>query len=264
VRSSAFAGCLMALIVLAVAIPREEVSASDCHALEFDGLGDCALVPGDPVFDVQEHTLEVWARIYSHPYEQVIVGSRAGDARWDAFSLWSRGQRLCSSISDGTTNIQLLGTGDPLPLGELLHLAVTYDGEYLRTFVNGVQKDSLAWSGVLGPASGSPVTIGVDWDPTENFHDPFFGWLDEVRIWSRALGSSELAAPLTPPFDGNLVALWAFEEELDSQYILDSSPNSQTGHLGEFDVPDAWDPSRVDCVTPAALRSWGYIKAVSR
>ena len=236
--------------------------ASVCEALEFDGLDDCALIPGNEVFDVQAHTVEAWVRIYSHPYEQVIVGSCAGGSRWDTFSLWSRGQRLCSSISDGTHNIELLGTGESLPLGEVLHLAATYDGACLRTYVNGVKRDSLVWAGVLASSSDDPVTIGIDRDLQEGLHDPFFGWIGEVRIWSRALSPSELVDG--PASQAELVAHWTFDEDLEDQVIYDSSDNAQHGYLGEFQSVDPRDPTRVDCFTPVESASWGTVKALFR
>ena len=260
-KLSALVQCSAAAVLL-ILLCSASAPAAVCHALEFDGVDDCALVPGNDIFEVQQHTVEAWVRIHSHPYEQVIVGSCASGSRWDTFSLWLRGQRLCSSISDGVSNIELLGTGDALPLDEVLHLAATYDGEYLRTYVNGVRRDSLSWTGILGASSADPVTIGIDRDVQEGLHDPFFGWIGEVRIWSRALSPTELGGP--SPAGSELVGWWVFEEDPGDQTIYDDSGHSQDGYLGEFSTADSRDPERVECTTPVDVRSWGSIKALCR
>ena len=73
------------------------------------------------------------------------------------------------------------------PLNTWTHLATTYDGATLRTYVNGTQVASRALTGTLRTSTGV-MRIGgngiwAEW---------FAGRIDEVRLYNRALTAAEL------------------------------------------------------------------------
>jgi hypothetical protein len=74
------------------------------------------------------------------------------------------------------------------------HLAATYDGATLRVFVNGVQVSSRAVLGSI-PAGTGPLRLGGNgvWS------EWFTGLIDEVRVYSRALGAAEMQADMASP-----------------------------------------------------------------
>lgn len=72
-----------------------------------------------------------------------------------------------------------------LPLNTWSHLAGTFDGTTVRLYVNGVQVASQAQSGTIG-TSTQPLSIGMNWA----------GMIDELRIYNRALGASEIQADM--------------------------------------------------------------------
>jgi hypothetical protein len=70
-----------------------------------------------------------------------------------------------------------------------VHVAVTYDGVKVRTYVDAVLKGEVASSIALG--NGGPFVVGA------NHHPLTYNWqgaMDEVRIYSRALQAAEIAA----------------------------------------------------------------------
>jgi hypothetical protein len=96
-----------------------------------------------------------------------------------------------------TSELWARGTTRP-PLNAWTHLAATYDGTTIRLFVNGVQAATRAQTGAL-VASTQPLRIGgnalwAEW---------FQGQLDEIRVYDRALSTTEIQTdmgrPITPP-----------------------------------------------------------------
>ena len=87
------------------------------------------------------------------------------------------------------------------PLGSWTHVAVTYDNGLITTYANGIQVHQYQGSGPIG-----------DVDPTQNdfrignrqqFPVPFGGIVDELKIYNRALSSSEVAAIYAAGSSGN-------------------------------------------------------------
>jgi len=74
------------------------------------------------------------------------------------------------------------------------HLAATYDGAFLRLYVNGTLAVERAASGVLATSS-RPLRIGHN----DVDGGVFLGRIDEVRVYARALGAQQIQADMTRP-----------------------------------------------------------------
>jgi hypothetical protein len=81
-----------------------------------------------------------------------------------------------------------------LPLNVWSHLATTYDGAVVRLYVNGALAGSISYAGVI-PASTGVLRLGGNSVWTEWFA----GVLDDVRIYDRALGATEIQQDLQTP-----------------------------------------------------------------
>jgi hypothetical protein len=96
----------------------------------------------------------------------------------------------------------LLGEAS-LPVNTWTHLAATYDGTRQRLHVNGVEVASRPQTGPIEGAN-HPLRIGGNSVVGEYFQ----GWIDEVRIYNRALSTSEIRAdmyiPIAPPTPAGL------------------------------------------------------------
>jgi hydrogenase maturation factor HypE len=98
-----------------------------------------------------------------------------------------------SNTNQPTTGVFVGGAIRPLNAGTTVavnawtHLAATYDGATLRLYINGVQ---VASRGQTGPivTSSSPLRIGGN----SVWGEFFKGYLDEVRVYNRALTTSEI------------------------------------------------------------------------
>ena len=100
-------------------------------------------------------------------------------------------------INVGGGALAASGTGT-LPLNAWSHLATTFDGSMQRLFLNGVQISSLASSGSLVQTTGA-LRIGGN----SVWGEFFSGALDDMRIYNRALSTTEIQidmnTPVAPP-----------------------------------------------------------------
>jgi len=157
-------------------------------ALDFDGVDDYVEVADDPSLDlIDAVTLAAWIYARSFPaegaYDEIIDKE------------WTTSYRM--HLRTETGPVTYLGCGvrltlfnddtTPLSLNTWYHVAVTYDREYLRLWVNGVNVKSLAKTESM-VADTYPVRIGSYRGIDEFFH----GIIDEVRIYNRALSQSEI------------------------------------------------------------------------
>jgi hypothetical protein len=82
-----------------------------------------------------------------------------------------------------------------VPVGQWVHVAVTFDGTALRAYINGVASGSAAYTGAV--VSGSmPLCIGCgnNREPVSNTDETLAGKLDELVLYNRALPVGEIQA----------------------------------------------------------------------
>lgn len=92
-----------------------------------------------------------------------------------------------------------------VPLNSWTHVAATYDGQFVRYYLNGVLVDTTPRTGAL-LADEQALAIGKI--TTSFFGELFYGKMDEVRLYNRTLGPADVAAlhgltprwQLLPPF----------------------------------------------------------------
>jgi hydrogenase maturation factor HypE len=81
-----------------------------------------------------------------------------------------------------------------VPTNAWTHLALTYDGNTMRLFVNGVQASSIAaGSPVLASANAFRIGGNSSWG------EYFVGLIDEVRVYNRALTANEIQSDMAAP-----------------------------------------------------------------
>jgi hypothetical protein len=76
-------------------------------------------------------------------------------------------------------------TAFAFPMNTWYHLAGTFDGSAFRLYING--QEAASGTGTLGSTADSAFKIG-----TSGTCDPFGGQLDEVKVYNRALSSTEI------------------------------------------------------------------------
>lgn len=90
------------------------------------------------------------------------------------------------------------------------HVAATYNGQFLRYYVNGCLTGQMAWSGNM-IQNNLLTAIG---NQSSCQCEQFTGYIDEVRIWNVARTQAQIAANMldlpTPTLQTGLLGYWKF------------------------------------------------------
>lgn len=224
--------------------------------LELDGVDDSVRAAGD--FVSGELTIEAWVRpVTLHPSFTagvVTYGSRSvssfdfgigqtADPRMRFFINYNQGQRT------------IVGN-QPVALNQWQHLAVTYDGETARLYIDGqLDAERVLGDAILPSGPDALLVIGDDYPGSSEY---IGGSFDEIRVWNVVRTESEIQAFRFSPLVGDepgLVAYYNFDE-CGSQVVLDRTAGARHGSLGasfsrgaDDPMRAAYAPSRQRCIT---------------
>jgi hypothetical protein len=155
-------------------------------AYSFNGINNYIEVPDSPTLRVQQLTLSAWVKSdTASPGQQEIITI-------DGFK---RGYRLLNySAPSGVAFLigggEWAGTvsGTPLITNSWTFVSGTYDGTNISLYLDGILVSSVVDTGGIS-YSGSSLFIGRNgFTPT----DFFFGSIDDITIYDRALESTEV------------------------------------------------------------------------
>jgi len=210
-------------------------------ALEFDGTNDYIKLNGSTGITLNYHsfTISAWLKPDANPPSTQIWFSTSGGTG-------------CSPSGDHSLHLRFYSTGvlrfgyynDDLDtaagvgqFGVWQHVVYSYDADTdtSKIYVNGIEKAS----GNQGPytCSNPNIYIGA-WGSSG---EPWKGFIDEVRIYNRALSEAEVRYLYNR---GGPIAHWKFDEG-EGSTIYDSTDNDNDGTLnlgtgGNTDTSSFW------------------------
>ena len=159
-------------------------------------------VPASAVLDVDRYTLSAWVRYTGVENDQTLgrweVLEKAG-AYW--MNVRTNGRVRVGGFYGGCTNPswQYLDSTRGLTVARWTHLASTYDGTWLRIYIDGGAAGAKRVTGRTC-VSGEPLAVGAKNNPTKGLLEAFWdGRLDDVRIYGRALSLAEVRQLATRP-----------------------------------------------------------------
>jgi hypothetical protein len=166
------------------------------QAFVFNGANQWVEIPDAPALNPSTNlTLEAWVNVTGYPNTDLATIVTK-------FSTWdmSRNQYQLETHYDGVRlnfrALVLLPSGygyvdgsTTIQFGTWYHVAMTYDGSFVKLYVNSALDGSVAASGTIAPTT-EPLRIG---GPSAG---PwwFKGSVDEVSLYNRALSSGEIQA----------------------------------------------------------------------
>jgi glucose/arabinose dehydrogenase/chitodextrinase len=163
------------------------------QALRFDGVNDVLVIPDSSSLDLTTAltfeawvyptaTLSSWKAILQKEVDAYFLNASTNNNRLGVGGTFSG---VCCTVLRGPSG---------LTPNQWTHVAATYDGAWLRLYVNGVQVASRTRSGSL-EVNALPLRIGGSTYPGEFFP----GLIDEVRIYNRALSAAEISQDMATP-----------------------------------------------------------------
>lgn len=174
------------------------------QALSFDGADDGAIIPDAPdLSPTGQITVSAWVRPSDNEDGVLVSKFTPGQPlQYQLSRLVSACIGQAAPIPAGNFAIALRGMSElpndcfgwtdsnaHLPVGAFSHVAVTYDGAMVRTFVNGTLTRSIPATGLINSGS-SPLVLG---HTQEAGGSSFFaGLLDETQVYARALSPAEV------------------------------------------------------------------------
>jgi hypothetical protein len=135
-------------------------------------------------------------------------------------------------FTDGLNDDSVNYLGISSTTAQWVHIAMTWDGTALRTYVNGMVRittNATTATPMLATAQG-PLLIGCNPENSACFN----GWFDEFRVWNVTRTDQQIMASYNHPLVGNeagLVGYWKFDDAAGSATAADSVMG-QTAHAG--------------------------------
>ena len=128
---------------------------------------------------------------------QAIIASREGEYEFGRFSDGT----IQSAFANTDPGWNWVNSGFVAPHGTWTHVAVTYDNGLITTYANGVQVHQYQGSGLIGDVS--PTLNDFRIGNRQDFPAPLPANVDELKVYNRALSSSEVAAIYAAGSSGN-------------------------------------------------------------
>jgi fibronectin type 3 domain-containing protein len=162
------------------------------NALSFNGSNSFVSAPDSNGLDLTTAmTVEAWVRPSAlTSWGTVVFKERPG---YYAYALYANTgtNRPSGNAMIGSLDADTRGTAQ-LPLNTWKHLAVTYDGNMLILYVDGVQESQLLAPGSIVTSTGL-LKIGGN----AIWGEFFSGLIDEVRVYNRTLTGAQIQADMT-------------------------------------------------------------------
>ncbi|MFW3145737.1 MAG: LamG-like jellyroll fold domain-containing protein [Thermoplasmatota archaeon] len=155
----------------------------------FDGDRDYIQVDYENVLNINgpELTMEAWVRFDAFTPKSMIVDKE------ESYEFRIANGNVVWAIMTQQKEWYWVNTEVKIPLGEWVHVAVTYDSEVVRTFVNFELKDTYDYPYGNVRTSPLPFVIGAGykWQPGWDWDYFCLGMIDEVKIYDRAVDYEE-------------------------------------------------------------------------
>ncbi|HZN04748.1 MAG TPA: LamG-like jellyroll fold domain-containing protein, partial [Candidatus Polarisedimenticolia bacterium] len=183
-------------------------------AVAFDGVNDTASVPHHAALDAYPLSTAFWMKTGATGITALV--NKYAASSLNGWQVFTGGGNLCAWYFRNASNYVWDGGGCTMAVAGINdnawhHVVFVVDATGGRLYVDGALRASQGWTGTPGPATTTQPLTFASYPGTTG--PPLAGALDDVRVYGRALGSSEIAAlanvparDLTPPVISQMTA----------------------------------------------------------
>ncbi len=219
--------------------PNDEVQVTLSYSfpnntsLVLNGIDESANIPASPAFDfgTQDFTIEFYVKTNATTLQTIIS---KGTATGAGYHISMQSGFVSVAISDGITPPVAFSGFEDLADGQWHHVAVVFARAGNATiYTDGFFDHDASITGVGSVTNADLVSVGSDVLTGAPSHY-FSGYLDEMRIWNKALSVAEINAGrlthINPNSVSNLVGYWDMND-LPGGTIIDCSTSGASGVL---------------------------------
>ncbi len=199
--------------------------------------GNYVRVEDSPSLDLTGSiTLETWIYKTNNGEDWNIIFSKPWDWDGNPWHVYRLGLTYAGNVPKYATCSLALSGGiagvsgtSVIPDNAWVHLACTYDGSEMKMYVNGSLEGTQPASGSIN-TNDQPLIIGRN---LLNWWNDWFGYIDEVRVWSVARTQEQIQQSMGRSLAGDetgLAGYWRFNEG-SGLIARDSSGNGNDGVL---------------------------------
>ena len=203
---------------------------------------DAVVVPNAPALNPTGGiTIEAWIRQLDNSGCQTVVGKYFVSSYW-------------LGICDGRIRYYSNGLGTSedgvqvLPVGEWVHVAVTFDGTVRNYYVDGILDHQAI---TPSPLPINTAGLGIGGEPTGNTFT-FNGNLAEVRLWSQARSQDQIRRTISRQIredEPELIGVWnligSADEASGGEDDLHGTLRGGAGFTGPAAPPEPFFPLRI-------------------
>ncbi|MEY5046644.1 MAG: hypothetical protein RLZZ175_3 [Bacteroidota bacterium] len=219
-------------------------------ALDFDGVNDIVST-NVTTTTTSTLTLEAWIFPRSTNYDRIISNYSSdvnGSIIFDTYNPTADNGKGLRLYLKGATANQTVTAANVLTLNAWNHVAATFNAGAMKLYVNGslVASATATFTSITGIAS--KITLGED--ATVGTTEYFNGKMDEVRIWTTARTTTEIANNMNTCLTGTETGLktyFKFSEGVGNT-ITDLKVGS-VGTLTNMDPSTDWVAGKLNCLT---------------
>lgn len=224
-------------------------------ALSFDGLDDMIVVPHSSSLSLEKFTIEAWIKRYQNrEFGEPILVKRYETSWMDNYGMYISPDGIVGASCYSPDIWSWFGVGSRrnISAGEWYHIAATYNRTAFKIYINGELDNSVSiqyrpyqnnYPLVIGRATvGDPCLFRPE-------APSFYGIIDEIAIYNRALSAEEIQQHYQNGLNG------LGYEELVVPATIDIDPDTlnlqSKGRwiTAYIELPDEYDVSNIDVST---------------
>ncbi len=156
------------------------------HSAQFDGSGGYVSIADNSSMDpASQISISFWMNpdTVTNGFQHIIF--KQGPVV-TSYGVWLNGDHIY--MEDNDNSIRGLNSNTTVTPGVWHYITVTYDGTDQKLYIDGSLDNSQSIPGITLSYTNSPVKVG-----SGDYNNPFAGYVDDLRIYGRALTASEIA-----------------------------------------------------------------------